>query len=282
MAGAGGRLAHRLRMLMRDGGPPPPTEKELSVIGRPLVRAAIRVSHRELVAAGMPKDQLIKRAAYTTRAGIEPRADEVQSTLRADAVGTLESSITEARATIIPQLGTPGYLARGVDLLAGGPGAEVLSAWAREGVDLIRTLSRDATTKLPGIVQQAAVTGQRWESIVEAVEKMGARTLSRARLIARDQVAKVNGKVTQELQTRAGIDRFKWRDVGDVRTRETHRDAASKDLVGLGVGIYTWAEGAPHTGFYDTWSWPGQAGQCRCWPEPVIRKALRAEWAKAA
>lgn len=193
-------------------------------IGRPLSRHAIAAEHRELVAAGMPRDFLVDAS----------RADD----------------------RVVDRL---------YDLVAGS----LLGEWAQEGVDLIQTLGQRELQKLPGLFSAVLLQGGRWESVVEEMRKAGARTRAHARLIARDQVARLNGQVTQRMQQRAGVEEYVWWAVLDERTRDTHRAAHGKS--------FRWdGPGAPGVGFRGDHAHPGQAGACRCRAKPVVNR----QWAR--
>ena len=247
----GRRLASRLQ-----GQPPePPGVRQIAGIGRPSVRAAVRAERGQLRRLGMPRGFLERRIGAAPERMLV-RADELDD------------------------IGLRGAVQSGIDIVAGGPGERVLREWAEQGRDLIRSLAREATSDLPRLVVQAAAKGRRWESVVAEVEAMGARTAARARLIARDQVAQVNSRVTEDLQKQAGIDRYRWRTSGDGRVRDSHERAATTDI-GHGLGIYTWAEGAPGVGFGGEAGHPGRAGQCRCTAEPVLPAGTREMWRAA-
>lgn len=258
----GAAVGRRLSWALAHLDVPPPDARVIEVIGRPAVRAGLGAAHRELVAAGMPRDWLVRRSGLL-----------VPSSLRVDEAGDTPSAMG--------RLGLPGGPTEGIDILMSGPGEQLLRTWVGEGVDLIRTLARRQTAALPDLVVQTIAQGGRWETLVETVEQMGARSASHARLIARDQVAKINGRITQDLHAAAGVRSFRLRTSEDERVRERHREAATDDI-GHGPGVYLWSEGIPDFGFYGETSWPGQAGQCRCGAEPVIEDNVLAQWAAAA
>lgn len=91
------------------------------------------------------------------------------------------------------------------------------------------------------------------------------KTANRARLIARDQTAKINGDLTRIRQEDAGITHFKWVTSKDERVGDDHKLAARRKTQ-YGIGIYSWKEGAPE-GF------PGNADRpnCRCTATPLIK-----------
>lgn len=148
------------------------------------------------------------------------------------------------------------------DLVLGGVEAASLEVWASDGVALIQKLNATRAPIIQDRILEAVTTGERWEAVRETVSaEMGVRG-RHLNLIARDQVAKLNGKITEDLQAAAGVTEFIWRSSGDGWVRETHEEANGK--------TFKWSEGAPDTGFYGESGLPGQAGNCRCTAEPVL------------
>lgn len=89
-------------------------------------------------------------------------------------------------------------------------------------------------------------------------ERVLISTEKHARLVAHDQVNKLNGKLNQTRQEAAGITNFIWRTQGDDRVREAHE--------AINGQTFKWAEGAPIEGL------PGEPINCRCHGEPVVDK----------
>lgn len=89
---------------------------------------------------------------------------------------------------------------------------------------------------------------------------------TRAELIARDQVGKLNGELTLNRQTGLGITEYIWRTVKDERVR------------GDPAGLYPNARPSHYDREGVKYSWddppegghPGEAIQCRCFAEPVF------------
>ena len=128
-----------------------------------------------------------------------------------------------------------------------------------ENVQLIKTLADRHFGKLQTEIMQAITQGKRVEDIESVIDDQFASMDSNAELIARDQVGKINGQLTEISQVGLGITHYRWRGVGDERERSSHRDLEGE--------IYSWnsppiVDGeAVH---------PGEAIQCRCYAEPVI------------
>lgn len=130
-----------------------------------------------------------------------------------------------------------------------------------QNVSLIKSLPDRYLENVANSVLTGMRAGVRPEKIAEQLrEDMGVAS-RRAKFIARDQAAKVNGEITKQRQIDAGFEYFKWVDAHDQRVRHRHREIANADI-GYGVGIYRWDDlplsdtGEPIQ--------PGQDYNCRC------------------
>jgi len=82
-------------------------------------------------------------------------------------------------------------------------------------------------------------------------------TQKHAKLVAHDQVSKLNAQLNQTRQQAAGIEKFKWVTMGDLRVRPKHQ--------ALNGRIFSWED--PETGGEGL---PGEPIHCRCHAEAVI------------
>lgn len=143
------------------------------------------------------------------------------------------------------------------------PGVEaVLAAWRRENVKLIKSIPEQMLDEVYDIITDAQATGRRVEDIAAEIEGRFDVSKSRARLIARDQVAKANGDLQRQRQSEAGITRYEWSSSLDERTRDRHRD--------LDGTIHRWDDPPIvdlRTGRREH---PGGDYQCRCVPVPIL------------
>lgn len=142
----------------------------------------------------------------------------------------------------------------------------ISKAWIEREADIafgyITAIPLDQIREIPGLVEDAIVSGRRWQTVAGAIEErvdVGAR---HAELIARDQIAKVNAQITRELHEKAGIVEYTWRAGSDERVRASHRAVNGK--------VWRYDTGAPGVAFGGGAGNPGEAGQCRCTAEPVI------------
>jgi len=83
-------------------------------------------------------------------------------------------------------------------------------------------------------------------------------TSKHAKLVAHDQISKLNAQLNQTRQQAAGIERFRWVTMGDNRVRPAHR--------ALNGRIFSWDAGAPGEGL------PGESVACRCHAAAIVDK----------
>lgn len=132
---------------------------------------------------------------------------------------------------------------------------DLLKLKAKENVQLIKTLPDRHFASLQSSVLSAITQGTRVEDIEEMIDSRFNSMKANAELIARDQVGKLNGQLTEMSQTDLGVKEYVWRTAGDDRVRGTH--AHNNGL------IFSWND-PPPTGH------PGEDFQCRCYAEPII------------
>jgi SPP1 gp7 family putative phage head morphogenesis protein len=134
--------------------------------------------------------------------------------------------------------------------------AEKLGEFVVENTNLITSLEDTALSQVQTMAMQGLTQGRRWEDIADDIYGRFDVARSRADTIARDQVGKLNGQLTELRQQNLGISQYTWRGVGDERERESHR--ANNDQV------FDWDSPPEETGH------PGDDINCRCYAEPVI------------
>lgn len=133
-----------------------------------------------------------------------------------------------------------------------------LDAASERNAALIKGLSEETAAKVKSVMVDAVINGKP----VRETQKRIARILrvedSRARLIARDQTAKLNSDLNRIRHKQAGINRYIWRTSLDERVRPRHRRLEGKTYrYGQKTGA---EEGLP----------PGQPIQCRCIAQAIV------------
>jgi len=136
----------------------------------------------------------------------------------------------------------------------------LMSNWSRNNSLLIKDIPAKTSRQIAEQTRSALIDGVTVKDTTSAIfDIMSERTDvsdSRARLIARDQVSKLNGQLTKERQEDLGVSNYIWRTVGDERVRDTHEDNDGE--------LFSWDSPPGETGH------PGEDYQCRCWAEPVL------------
>jgi len=139
--------------------------------------------------------------------------------------------------------------------------APKLEAFRARNVSLIRNLSEQTRARVTRTLDDADVSGLRVEDLTKRLTEDFDFSASRAELIARDQVLKLNAQVTQTEQTGAGITKYEWSSSRDERVREMHAD--------LDGTIQSWDD-PPITNAAGDRNHPGEDYQCRCIAIPIL------------
>lgn len=97
---------------------------------------------------------------------------------------------------------------------------EVINTWALTNFDLIRSLTVEGIAKVNFIVSQGIQFGETYSEIMAKIRKSNKNiTQARSRLLARDQVGKLNGQLTKRRMQEAGVLLYIWATVKDERVR---------------------------------------------------------------
>ncbi len=114
---------------------------------------------------------------------------------------------------------------------------------------------RPLLSDVEGVVRNAHAQGLRVEVLAHQLRERFDVSDSRAALIARDQVLKLNGQLNRSKQQSAGITQYVWVTSRDERVRPTHED--------LDGTTQSWDVPPPE-------GHPGQPVQCRCTARAII------------
>lgn len=124
-----------------------------------------------------------------------------------------------------------------------------VKSFVSANVSLIKSIENTYFDKVEGIVIRGAQRGALSKDIASELKNEFGVTDRRAAFIARDQVAKFNGNLTQLRNKQAGINKYEWSTSEDERVRESHQELNGK--------IFSWDD-PPEVGN------PGEDFQCRC------------------
>lgn len=155
----------------------------------------------------------------------------------------------------------------GIDILNTTPEIqEYLQASVYDNTRLIVSIPEQYLTNVESIVMGNVRSGGRWEAIRDQLVQEFGVTDRRARLIARDQTAKINGQLTAKRQVAAGFNYFRWDSSHDARVRDSHK-ALDRKVTEFGRGVYKWSD--PPLGQKGAPIICGYEFQCRCVAIPV-------------
>lgn len=160
----------------------------------------------------------------------------------------------------------------GVNIYADNPQmSQVLEAAVYNNTQLIKSIPAQYLGQVENIVLTNVRAGNRSSAMTKALQEQFGVTQRRAKMIARDQTAKVNGDLNAKRQQVAGFPYFKWVTSNDERVRDRHEDIAEK-VTEYGPGVYRWdnpplsVKGVPII--------PGSDYQCRCTAMPITQRQV--------
>lgn len=166
------------------------------------------------------------------------------------------------RAEVALRLGVEVPLVLGVDIAPTLAEQAALTTWSRDGTGLIKTVGQDLVAGLDAEIAEAARKGTLTRDLKRIVDDRLGVGDRHAQFIARDQIAKLNGKITEATHKAAGITSYKWRASRDQRTRPDHR--------ALDGTIQRWDTPPVVDQRTGRLGHPGDDFQCRCVAIPVV------------
>jgi SPP1 gp7 family putative phage head morphogenesis protein len=155
------------------------------------------------------------------------------------------------------------------DYYSGDYYKEMLSKWVSDNVDLISTIPNSSLGRMKELVYDNYIGGATTTDIISEIQREYSVSKSHARLIARDQTAKLNSQITRAQQKEAGIDSYVWTTWHDERVRECHAsfDGTTFKWDDPPEIWYSTKKGIVYTGRHCN---PGEDYQCRCRAKAVI------------
>lgn len=133
------------------------------------------------------------------------------------------------------------------------------------GLAKIKTLPQTEVQGLESKIVPDRLAGKRWSTISKDLQKQLGIAERHADLLARDQVGKLSGAITEATQVAAGVTEYIWRSSRDERVRDLHDDLNGRTFR---------HDDPPESGTNGERLPPGLPIQCRCWEDPVIPDRL--------
>lgn len=220
------------------------------------VAAAKRVLYPKLEKFAKPKVETRTDAAPDD----DIDEDAVDEALLDDTMGALHSATTSAFSEGEVKKASQTTVARttrhsetefarlGIKVKKEPKLGSLIAGWTKDNVARIKGMQDDQLGKIERLLREGH--GMRYETLADRIaEQVEEITQSRAEAIARDQVLTLNGQITRERQTAAGIEQFVWTTSQDERVREEHEDLEGE--------TFDWDD-PPDVGV------PGEDYNCRC------------------
>lgn len=152
-----------------------------------------------------------------------------------------------------------------------------VNTFVAENASLIKTLPGESLSDIEQMVFRDAKRQLSPQQITANILEAFDTTRGRAQVIARDQVGKFNGRLSELRQKQSGITRYIWQTSEDGRVRSRSNSGGYSDHQNLNGKTFSWDD-PPITVFKGKRAGernhPGQDIQCRCHAIPVIEDLL--------
>jgi len=146
----------------------------------------------------------------------------------------------------------------------------LVDGFREENLRLVTAATQDFADEVQDVFESAGVNGLRVEELRKKLQERVDVSRSRAELIARDQVLKLNGQINQTRQQKAGITQYTWSTSLDERVREPKPGKLGPDHASLEGQVCDWNNPPVVDTKTGRRAHPGQDFQCRCISIPVV------------
>lgn len=150
---------------------------------------------------------------------------------------------------------------------------ESIQFFVSDNVRLIKSISSDLLGEVQEIVYSGVRRGVGFASLAEEFGKAFTISKKRARIIARDQINKLNADLTRHRHLMLGIENYKWSTAKDERVRMSHAVLEGKICSYVDTGIYKDKQSDKwkfRRNLAATLSQPGGDVLCRCTPLAIV------------
>jgi SPP1 gp7 family putative phage head morphogenesis protein len=144
--------------------------------------------------------------------------------------------------------------------------AGAIDLFVSDNVALIKSINVQQLEQVKGVILRGARAGKHHLEVRDEIVAQFGKSNKRAAVIARDQVGKLNGQLTQLRQTNIGIKRYRWSSSQDERVRSGHRK--------LNGTIQEWSKPPLCDERTGERAHPGYPVQCRCVAIPIVDDLL--------
>jgi SPP1 gp7 family putative phage head morphogenesis protein len=149
---------------------------------------------------------------------------------------------------------------------------DYLAVSTADNVALIKSIPSQYLTQVESIVMANVRAGGRPSNIAKALQQQLGVTERRAKMIARDQVNKINSNLASMRIKDVGYKYFKWETSNDERVRDRHEDVSER-VTAYGKGVYRFDN--PPIVDQNLPQLPGEPIQCRCVMIPISQEEVK-------
>ena len=152
--------------------------------------------------------------------------------------------------------------------------SDTLAVAVQKNVNLITSIKNDFINDIGSNVFTNYKKGFRHSELINDIRARGNVSYSRAKLIARDQTAKINADFEEERNKKLGFDIYKWKGTGDERERDSHVVLNNMLCKYSDPTVYSDDEGKTWKKRKSIGGYIGKCGedyQCRCLAIPYIK-----------
>lgn len=139
---------------------------------------------------------------------------------------------------------------------------KALAEWIESNVNLIESIPNEFLDELKDTIYQGYVSGHSITDLSKQIRERYGVSKTKSRMLARDQVGKLNAQISQHQQRNVGGDKYKWKTAGDGRVRGRHKELNNK--------ICSWDDPPVVDKRTGRKGHPGEDYQCRCIAIPVF------------
>lgn len=155
----------------------------------------------------------------------------------------------------------------------------IMTSALQENLTLVTSIPEEYMKRVESIVYSGMQSGRYPTAIAKDLQEATGISWRRAKVIARDQVSKINSAVDAERSQNLGIEYYRWDTSGDRRVSGDPSGKypkakikcymIAKRDIGFGVGVYTYKHGAEYAGENNLH--PGTSHiMCRCKRIPLL------------
>ena len=139
---------------------------------------------------------------------------------------------------------------------------KALGEWTETNAGLIKSIPKEFLDEFKDTVYQEYISGSSITDLSKQIRERYGVSKSKSRMLARDQVGKLNAQITQHQQQNVGSNKYKWKTTGDGRVRSRHKELNNK--------ICSWDDPPVVDKRTGRKAHPGDDYQCRCIAIPVF------------